>query len=316
MRPGRGAQEQRHRADAVGGAGDLTADRHSRTGARAAASNWRAWRAPSRPADRARYREWVAAGYAGEMRLSHRPPRRGARRSAQSAAVGALDHLRGQAVPHALAAFHAVRTTRSARWISRYAWGDDYHDVMRRGLERLDALLRERAGAAFESRICVDTAPLLERSLRAAGGAGVDRQEHLPDQPAAGLVVLPGGAAGLARDRAGRAAARPLRHLHALHRRVPHRGDRARAQGCWMRALCISYFTIELRGAIPEEQRAGHRGARLRVRHLPGRLPVEPARAGDRRSGVRSRARFAPPLEELAAISRGGVPRACFAARR
>ena len=33
MRPGRGAEEQRHRADAVGGAGDLTADGNSRTGA-------------------------------------------------------------------------------------------------------------------------------------------------------------------------------------------------------------------------------------------------------------------------------------------
>src|SRR5260370_42112487 len=61
---------------------------------------------------------------------------------------------------------------RDRGWISRYAWGEDYHDVMRRGLERLERMLRERAGAALESRICVDTAPLLERSYARPAGLG------------------------------------------------------------------------------------------------------------------------------------------------
>ena len=66
--------------------------------------------------------------------------------------------------------------------------------------------------------------------------------------------------------------------------------------------LCISYFTIELRGAIPEEQRAGI-GAHVfgcdicqDVCPWNGRAPV----TGDPAFAPRQ---FAPRLEELAAIS-------------
>ena len=51
---------------------------------------------------------------------------------------------------------------------------------------------------------------------------------------------------------------------------------------------CLSYLTIELKGAIPAEQRDVDRHARLRLRHLPGSLPVEP-HAGDRRVGATRR---------------------------
>ena len=76
-------------------------------------------------------------------------------------------------------------------WISRYAWGGDYHDTVRRGLERLDALLRERAGGALESKICVDTAPLLERSYARLAGLGwIGRNTCLINQRLR-VVVLP-----------------------------------------------------------------------------------------------------------------------------
>src|SRR5260370_25664307 len=65
-------------------------------------------------------------------------------------------------------------------WISRYAWGEDYHDVMRRGLERLAGLLREGAGRGVESRIFVETAPFLERSSARVAGLARDRGNHVP----------------------------------------------------------------------------------------------------------------------------------------
>ena len=121
--------------------------------------------------DRARYHEWVAAGRAGKMayltdrRAGVRDDPRNLLASARS--VICVGKLYQTPWPQSTR-FHDAECA----WISRYAWGDDYHDVMRRGLERLDGLLREVAGAEFESRICVDTAPLLERSYARLAGLG------------------------------------------------------------------------------------------------------------------------------------------------
>jgi len=86
----------------------------------------------------ARYREWVASGYAGEMRYltdrraAVREDPRNLLESARS--IICVGKLYQTPWPH------STRFNDEERgWISRYAWGDDYHDVLRRGLERLAA---------------------------------------------------------------------------------------------------------------------------------------------------------------------------------
>src|SRR5262249_12126060 len=54
--------------------------------------------------------------------------------------------------------------------ISRYAWSPDYHDVLREGLERLASAISRIEPHQF--KICVDTAPLLERSYARQAGLG------------------------------------------------------------------------------------------------------------------------------------------------
>ncbi len=53
-----------------------------------------------------------------------------------------------------------------------YAWGEDYHVVMREKLEALVARMRAMFGSPFESKVCVDTSAIIERELAAAAGVG------------------------------------------------------------------------------------------------------------------------------------------------
>src|SRR3954447_16769770 len=138
-------------------------------------------------------------------------------------------------------------------WISRYAWGEDYHDVVRRGLERLVERLHAVTGE-FESRVCVDTAPLLERSYARQAGLGwIGRNTCLINQQMGSwfflgevLVSLEIEPDGPAPDRCGTCT----RCIDACPTDAigPLGVDSTR---------CISYFTIELRGPVPEEHRAG-----------------------------------------------------------
>jgi len=55
--------------------------------------------------------------------------------------------------------------------ISRYAWGDDYHDVVREKLtELLDWIKSENPSAA--GKICVDTAPMMDKAWAVRAGLG------------------------------------------------------------------------------------------------------------------------------------------------
>jgi epoxyqueuosine reductase len=139
--------------------------------------------------------------------------------------------------------------------ISRYARGQDYHVVMRAALEEMVARLT--AIEPFEWKICVDTAPLLERSYARRAGLGwIGRNTCLINEPLGSWFFLgeiitslelePGTPPP---DRCGSCTrcidACPTQAL------VPSKGG-------WKldSRRCISYLTIELRGPIPEELQA------------------------------------------------------------
>ena len=168
--------------------------------------------------------------------------------------------------------------------ISRYAWGDDYHDVLREGLERLLERIRQAAGAAFEWKICVDTAPLLERAYARHAGLGwIGKNTCLINQEKGSWFFL--GELLLSLDLEPDAP--PPDRCGTCTRCIDACPTAAIIPAAppgpaWTidSRLCISYFTIELRGPIPADAREGIGAQRLRLRHLPGRLPVEPPGAG------------------------------------
>jgi epoxyqueuosine reductase len=249
--------------------------------------------------DAARYHGWVAAGWAGEMRYltDHRAAVRDDPRNllASARSVICVGKLYQTPWPH---------TTRfdseDRGWISRYAWGEDYHDVMRRGLERLDAGLRERAGGTFDSRICVDTAPLLERSFARLAGLGwVGKNTCLINQAQGSWFFLGELLVSLEIE----ADAPPPDRCGTCSRCIDACPTAAIVPGKGLDATrCISYFTIELRGTIPEEFRAGI-GAHIFGCDICQDVCPWNRRAPETEEESFAPRQFAPRLDAMGAIS-------------
>src|ERR1700747_3482542 len=105
--------------------------------------------------------EWLERGHAGEMRYLHDARRRSpaqAMPGARSVIVCALNY-NTPLPPFNLAQEPLEGGCGPRGWISRYAWGDDYHDVLGEKLETLTQRLRREFAEPFEARAYVDTGP-------------------------------------------------------------------------------------------------------------------------------------------------------------
>jgi epoxyqueuosine reductase len=183
-------------------------------------------------------------------------------------------------------------------WISRYAWGDDYHGVLRRGLEQLAA----RIGAP-EHKICVDTAPLVERSYARMAGLGwIGKNTCLINQQSGSWFFL--GELLLSIEIAPDAP--PLDRCGTCRRCIdacPTAAIVPRGPGYTLDSrLCISYFTIEQRGAVPEEMREGIGGHVFGCDICQDVCPWNSRAPVTQESSFAPR-HFAPPLLELAALT-------------
>jgi epoxyqueuosine reductase len=203
--------------------------------------------------DRDRYHDWVAAGMAGEMRylVDHRAALRDDPRSLLPSARSVISVGKLYRTPHPALYDHP-----ELAWISRYAWGDDYHDLLRDGLARLRDRLAEQLGP-FESRIAVDTAPLLERSwARAAGLGWIGKNTCLIHQGQGSWFFLGELLVSFDLAPAGAALPPPPDRCGSCTRCLDACPTQALTPYTLDARRCISYFTIELRGPIPEAPRA------------------------------------------------------------
>jgi len=203
------------------------------------------------PPDLSFFGDWVARGYAGEMawlsgQVAKRSDLRVAFPWARAVLCVGLQYDTPQ--PYSTAA------PSGRGWISRYAWGDDYHDVMKAMLERVLGRLREEA-PPFEARTYVDTGPIAEKAWAAAAGLGAWGKNGCLLHPEHGSWLflgeivtdldLPADAprADLCGTCTACLEACPTQALVA-----PYVLDARR---------CISYLTIEVKGAVPEGLREG-----------------------------------------------------------
>ena len=203
--------------------------------------------------------EWLARGYAGEMKYLADPRRadlQTAMPGIRSAIVGLLNYNTAQ--PLSTDPALPGEDGKPRGWISRYAWGDDYHDVLR---ERLDALvesLRDRFTGPFEARAYVDTGPVQERVLAKYAGLGwLGKNTLLLNQMLGSFFFLGVILSTLDLEPTLGADQLPPPDLCGSCRRcLDACPTQAFVEPYVMDARrCISYLTIELRGDIPEEFR-------------------------------------------------------------
>ena len=259
--------------------------------------------------DFARFDKWRAAGYAGEM--GYLTDRRGDLRSdprqLMSNARSILCLAKLYQTPYPLSTEQADDTR---GWISRYAWGRDYHDVLRSSLEKLLQMIAAAHGGPFEAKICIDTAPLLERSYARAAGLGwigkntclINEQQGSWFFLAELLLSIPLASDLPPPDRCGTCRrcidACPTQAIVQNEKREWTLDSR----------LCISYMTIEKRGEFSagEEARTAN--------HLFGCDICQDVCPWNRRAPFTSEsafepAAFAPSLEEMALLSEADFQR-------
>ena len=222
--------------------------------------------------DAERFEGWVAAGRAGTMGYLER---RGEDAKLLRARVGTPFPWARSAVVcftgyQGRQPLSTEPADAGAGWIARYAWSSrvdaegwrrpsDYHKVLKRRLDALEARIRGEVPGAFEVRGFVDTGPVVERSLAVAAGLGWTGKNTCLIHPKLGsfgflavlLTSLPVQRetvpAALHPDRCG-TCRRCIEVCPTNALIEPYKMDATR---------CISYLTIEHKGAIAEELMQG-----------------------------------------------------------
>jgi epoxyqueuosine reductase len=195
--------------------------------------------------------EWLDRGYAATMGWMHRSAERradvrhvvaAARSVVVTATLYNTDRPYSSALPPEVAR------------ISRYAWGDDYHDILKARLDVLLAWMREQSPEGFEARAYVDTGPVQERVYAQYAGLGWIGKNTCLINPEIGSWLFLGEiitTLDLEPDTQG------LEQCGSCTKCLEACPTGALVEpGVLDSARCLSYLTIEHRGDIPSGDRA------------------------------------------------------------
>jgi epoxyqueuosine reductase len=192
-------------------------------------------------------REWLANGYAGEMAWMTRTADR--RADVREVVPGARSVIATATLYNTDRPYTGSHPPNVAR-VSRYAWGDDYHDVIKARLDALLDWMRANADAPFDAKAYVDTGPVQERIYAQYAGLGWIGKNTCVINPEIGSWLFLGEiitTLALEPDTQG------LEQCGTCTRCIEACPTGALVDaGVLDSNRCLSYATIELRSPIPE----------------------------------------------------------------
>jgi epoxyqueuosine reductase len=199
------------------------------------------------------YKEWLERGYAGGMAYLGRSADR--RADVRNVVPSARTVIATATVYNTDRPYSTECADPQRAQIARYAWGDDYHDVIGARLDALLAWMRASSSEPFEARAYVDTGPVQERVYAQYAGVGWIGKNTCLISPKLGswiflaeiICSLPLDVDAPSVDQCGACTL----CLEACPT------DALAAPGVLDSTRCISYLTIELRGDIPSAHLAG-----------------------------------------------------------
>ena len=202
--------------------------------------------------DEAHFRNWLLAGFHGEMEYMSRHGTKRSRPAELVSGTVSCVSARMDYWPAAAADPAQILASGTLAYVSRYALGRDYHKLMRARLQKLCDRIAAAVGP-FGYRAFADSAPVLEKALARNAGLGwIGKHTNLIDSNAGSYfflgeiyldLALPADEASTAHC-GSCSACIPACPTGAIV--APYRLDARR---------CISYLTIELKGSIPLEFR-------------------------------------------------------------
>ena len=199
-------------------------------------------------------RSWIDRGYAGEMSWMSRSADR--RADVRHVVPGARSVIMTATLYNTVGSVWSdpgEEGTQIAR-ISRYAWGDDYHDVLEKRLDALLAWMRTESSEPFAACAYVDTGPVQERVYAQYAGLGwIGKNTCLINPEIGSWLFLSEIICTLALE----PDTQGLEQCGSCTRCLDACPTGALVESGVLDATrCLSYLTIELRSGIPDEHRA------------------------------------------------------------
>jgi epoxyqueuosine reductase len=197
------------------------------------------------------FREWLRKGYAGDMTYLNRSAKRCA--DVRNVIPSARTVIVTATVYNTNRPYSIECTDPRRAHIARYAWGDDYHDVIGGRMEQLLAWMRAQSPEPFDARACVDTGPVQERVYAQYAGIGWIGKNTCVINPEKGSWIFLAEIICSLDLECDRPAFDQCGTCTLCIEACPTRA--IVAPGVLDATRCISYLTIETRREVPEQFR-------------------------------------------------------------